>query len=76
MTQIIKKMIAEQLGVEESQIEYETELDELGADSLDVAELLVKFEDEFGIYIPDDDVIAMRTFGDVAEYAENLHNAN
>lgn len=72
MLEKIKKMVADQLGVEEEKLTLETELEELGADSLDAVELMVKFEDEFDISIPDDDVVAIRTFGDIVEYLENI----
>ena len=72
MLEKIKKMVADQLGVEEEKLTLKTELEELGADSLDAVELMVKFEDEFDISIPDDDVVAIRTFGDIVEYLENI----
>ena len=51
----INKIIAEQLGVDESEIRAESHfVDDLGADSLDTVELVMAFEEEFGIEIPDD----------------------
>ncbi|MBQ8404094.1 MAG: acyl carrier protein [Clostridia bacterium] len=71
MLEEIKNLLAAQLGVDAGQITEESDIeDDLGADSLDVVELLATLEEEFGIYIPDDDVLAMRTVGDVLAYIE------
>ena len=68
----IKSIISLQLGVEIEELTDDVDIEELGADSLDVVEMLAAFEDEFGIHIPDDDVVALRTFGDIAEYVETI----
>ena len=69
----LKKIIAAQLGVSEDALTPETDLEEdLGADSLDAVELMVAFEEEFGISVPDDDIVALRTVGDIAEYIESM----
>ena len=71
MLEKIKKMIAAQLGVDESAITPETDLaEDLGADSLDAVELAVAFEEEFGITVPDYDITAIVTVGDILEYIE------
>ena len=71
MLERVKKIIAAQLGADESVITPETEIEEdLGADSLDAVELIVAFEEEFGISVPDDDILAIRTVGDILEYLE------
>jgi acyl carrier protein len=71
MLERVKKIIAAQLDADESAIKPETDLeDDLGADSLDAVELVVAFEEEFGISVPDDDIIALRTVGDILEYIE------
>jgi acyl carrier protein len=71
MLERVKKIIAAQLGADESVITPETDIeDDLGADSLDAVELAVAFEEEFGISVPDDDIIALRTVGDILEYIE------
>ena len=73
MSEIIKKIIAAQLGVDAGALTPELDLeDDLGADSLDAVEMIVAFEEETGISIPDDDVAALRTVGDLLEYAEAL----
>lgn len=65
----IKEIIVEQLGVEESEITTEASfIDDLGADSLDTVELVMAFEEEFGIEIPDEDAENIRTVKDVVEY--------
>ena len=68
----IKSIISLQLGIEIEELTDDVDIEELGADSLDVVEMLAAFEDEFGIHIPDDDVVALRTFGDIAEYVETI----
>ena len=67
----IKKIIAEQLGVDESEITSESHfIDDLGADSLDTVELVMALEEEFGIEIPDEDAEKIQTVGDVAKYID------
>jgi acyl carrier protein len=76
MFEQVKKMIASHLGVSEDEINPETDIEaDLGADSLDAVELMVAFEEEFGVSIPDDDLVAVRTVGDVCEYLEGLSHA-
>ena len=71
MLERVKKIIAAQLGADESTITPETDLEaDLGADSLDAVELVVAFEEEFAISIPDDDITAIVTVGDILEYIE------
>lgn len=71
MFEEIKNILAAQLGVDVEQITEESDIEEdLGADSLDVVELLATLEEEHGIYIADEDVLAMRTVGDVLAYIE------
>jgi len=65
----IKEIIADQLGVEVDKITPEAKfVDDLGADSLDVVELIMAFEEEFGIEIPDEDAEKIQTVGDVINY--------
>lgn len=71
----IKEIIMEQLGVEEDQITSEASfIDDLGADSLDTVELVMAFEEEFDVEIPDEDAEKIRTVKDVVEYL-NSHKA-
>jgi acyl carrier protein len=65
----VKKIMVEQLGVEEAEVTPEASfIDDLGADSLDTVELVMAFEEEFGIEIPDTDAEKMKTVGNVIEY--------
>jgi acyl carrier protein len=72
MEQLEKKVnaiIVERLGVEGSALVPEANLlDDLGADSLDVVELVMALEEEFGIEVPDEDVEGIRTVGDIVTY--------
>ena len=73
MLEQIKKMVADNLGVEESKItENASFKDDLGADSLDLFELTMTREDEYGIEIPSEDLEKIVTVGDVVEYV-NAH---
>ena len=73
MLEQIKKMVADNLGVEESKItENASFKDDLGADSLDLFELTRALEDEYGIEIPSEDLEKIVTVGDVVEYV-NAH---
>jgi acyl carrier protein len=65
----IKKIIAEQLGVEEEDITPDSSfVEDLGADSLDTVELVMAFEEEFGIEIPDEDAEKILTVQNVMDY--------
>lgn len=67
----VKNILAEQFDVEEDSITAETNLQEdLGADSLDVVDLLMSIEDEFETEIPDEDVENIHTVGDLVSYIE------
>ena len=65
----IKEILAEQLNISESEIVPEASfIDDLGADSLDIVELIMSMEEEFGIEIPEDEVENLTTVGAAAEY--------
>lgn len=65
----VKEIIIEQLGVTESSITQEASfIDDLGADSLDIVELIMALEEEFDLEIPDSDAEKVVTVGDVVEY--------
>lgn len=68
----VKKIIVEQLGIEEDKISIDSSfIDDLGADSLDIVELIMAFEEEFDIEIADEDAEKIKTVGDVIKYLEN-----
>ena len=65
----VKKIIVDQLGVEEETVTPEASfVDDLGADSLDTVELVMAFEKEFDIDIPDEEAEKLRTVGDAMKY--------
>lgn len=67
----VKKIIIEKLGVEESEVTNEASFtNDLGADSLDTVELIMEFEKEFGISIPDDQAENIATVGQAVTYLE------
>ena len=70
--EIIKEILAEQLDANAEEMTMETRIDEdLGADSLDVVELLMSIEDEFEVEIPDEEIENLKTIGDVVEYIQS-----
>ena len=73
MLEEIQEMLAEELNLPVSKVAADAKIvEDLGADSLDVVELLSRLEDEFGITIPDEDVENLVTVGDVAAELEKL----
>ena len=67
----IKSIVVDQLGVDEDQVTEDASfVDDLGADSLDTVELIMAFEEEFDIEIPDEDEKKIKTVKDVMEYIE------
>jgi len=67
----VRKLVAEHLGVDEAKVVPEAKfVDDLGADSLDTVELVMAFEEEFGIEIPDDAAEKIETVGDAIRYIE------
>ena len=72
MLDIVKKIISEQLGIDENDItESSRIIDDLGADSLDVVEMLMGIESECGVSVPDDVAATLETVGDVVKYIED-----
>ena len=75
MFEQIRDILAKQLQIDADKITMTTDIaDDLGADSLDVVEMLMTIEEEFGVTVPDDDVMAFKTVGDVVAYLENNQN--
>lgn len=67
----VKKIIEEQLGVDPERVKSEASfIDDLGADSLDIVELVMAMEEEFEIEIPDEDAEKLKTVQDVCKYLE------
>ncbi|MBN2396630.1 MAG: acyl carrier protein [Candidatus Atribacteria bacterium] len=67
----VKKIIVDQLGVEEDKVKEDSSfIDDLGADSLDIVELIMAFEEEFDIEIADEDAEKIKLVGDVIRYLE------
>ncbi|WP_419948699.1 acyl carrier protein [Candidatus Palauibacter sp.] len=65
----VREIIAQELGVEQEKVVDDANfVDDLGADSLDTVELVMAFEEEFGIEIPDEDAETMQTVGEAIEY--------
>ncbi len=65
----VQKIVVEHLGVDEAKVTLEASfIDDLGADSLDTVELVMAFEEEFGIEIPDDAAEKIQTVGDAVKY--------
>ncbi|HEY9058986.1 MAG TPA: acyl carrier protein [Pseudobacteroides sp.] len=72
MFEKVKKIIVEQLGVEEDDIALESSfIDDLGADSLDIVELIMALEEEFDIEIPDSEAEKIATVGDAVDFIKN-----
>jgi acyl carrier protein len=68
----VKQIIVEQLGVDEAQVDSTASfVDDLGADSLDIVELVMAFEEAFNIDIPDEDAEKISTVKDAIDYIEN-----
>ena len=71
----IKKIIVEQLGVNEDQLKPEAKfIEDLGADSLDTVELVMALEEEFGTEIPDEEAEKLQSVGDVVKYIEDTQS--
>ena len=67
----IKKLLAEQINISEDEIKMESDIiNDLGADSLDVVEMLMAVETEFNVTVPDEVAMEMKTIGDVVAFIE------
>ena len=68
----VKKIVMEHLGIEESKISLDSKfIEDLGADSLDTVELVMAFEDQFGIEIPDDTAETILTVQNAVDFIDN-----
>ncbi len=71
MIEKVKELLAKSLHLDVTAIDDDANiLEDLGADSLDVVDMLMTLEEEFGILVPDEDVITLKTVRSVAEYIE------
>ena len=67
----IREIICDQLDLEEDKVTMDSDImEDFGADSLDVVDLVMSIEDEFGLEVPDDQIENFRTVGDVVRYIE------
>ena len=72
----VKEIVVEQLGVDEADVAMDsTFIDDLGADSLDIVELIMAFEEEFNIEIPDEIAEKIKTVKDAVDYIEKENQA-
>ncbi len=71
----VREVIAKQLNLDEAKVKPESSLlDDLGADSLDVTEIMMSFEDEFGIDVDDENLANIKTVADVIKYIESTQS--
>ena len=71
----VKEIIIDKLGAEDSKINLESKfIDDLGADSLDTVELIMQFEEEFGIEIPDEEAEKLLSIGQAVDFISNKLN--
>ena len=67
----LKELVVDQLGVEEDEVTMEASMqDDLGADSLDLVDLVMSVEEEFGVKVADEDLENITTVGDIVDYIE------
>jgi acyl carrier protein len=77
LEQRVSEIIVEQLGVSRDDIESESSFtDDLGADSLDLVEMVMAMEEEFGVEIPEEDSEKLQTFGDAVAYLKERLEAD
>ena len=67
----LKELVVDQLGVEDDEVTMEASMqDDLGADSLDLVDLVMSVEEEFGVKVADEDLENIKTVGDIVDYIE------
>ena len=68
----VKELLANQLNCDVKKISEESKIiEDLGADSLDMVEMLITLEDEFGVSVPDEDAEKLKTVGDIVNFIDN-----
>lgn len=71
----VKKILVDQLDADEDAVSMESSItDDLGADSLDVVDMVMSLEEEFDMEIPDEEIEAMKTVGDIVRYIESKND--
>ena len=74
MFEKVKEVLVSQLNLKDADITLDTNIKkDLGADSLDILQLLMSIEEEYGIQIPDDELAGFETVGDVVTYLESIN---
>ncbi len=69
----IRKILCEQLDIDEDTVSMESNIaEDLGADSMDVVDLIMSIEDEFEVEVPDEKIESIKTVGDVVNYIEQM----
>lgn len=69
----VAELVAEQLGISKDTVKIESNIvEDLGADSLDVIEMLMTLEEEYGITIPDDKISQIKTVGEIVDLIEEI----
>ena len=69
----VREMLANQLNIEVDKIDENSRvIEDLGADSLDMIEMLMALEEEFGITVPDDKADSLKTVGDIVKYIDSV----
>ena len=77
MFEEVKKLIAEQMHIDENSITEDKRIvEDLGADSLDTVEMLMTLEDNFGIAIPDEEAVNLKTVGDIVKLIDSKTKKN
>ena len=77
MFEKVRDMLAKQLNLKPETISLDSDVvKDLGADSLDVVELLISLEDDYGISIPEDDIVNVKTVKDIVDMIENMQYSN
>ncbi len=73
----VRTMLANQLNVQVDKVKEDSRIvEDLGADSLDMIEMLMALEEEFGITVPDEDAESLKTVGDIVKYIDNAKKEN
>jgi len=76
MREEVCNIIARQLRIDAQSIADEMDIiEELGADSLDIVEMLIAIEESLGVHVPDDDIVGLKTVGEIVRYVDKRYRA-